>query len=159
MSRRGDLVALLPHRPPMLFLDGAEMGEDRVLTSRQRVPDEDPVLSAHFPGFPVWPGALLLEAMAQTTAVYLLHERGGLQPGEVPVLGAVDCRFLQPVRPGTEVSFETRLVRRIGELGLFSVEVRGAAGEPVARGRLTAGIVPLATLDPPTAAGGEPADG
>lgn len=159
MSRRGGLVALLPHRPPMLFLDGAEMGEDHVLTSHQKVPDADPVLSGHFPGFPVWPGALLLEAMAQTTAVYLLHERGGLQPGEVPVLGAVDCRFLKPVRPGTEVSFETRLVRRIGELGLFSVEARGAGGEPIARGRLSAGIVPLATLDPPATLDAEPADG
>lgn len=146
MSDGTNLVSLLPHRPPMLMLGGAEMGDDGVLRSRQSVPSEGPILDGHFPGFPLWPGALLLEAMAQTTAVFLLHEREGLEPGEVPVLGAVDCRFLQSVRPGDEVVFETRLLRRMDGLGLFAVDCRTAAGESVARGRITAGIVPLSTL-------------
>lgn len=147
MSGGRDLVSLLPHRPPMLLLGGSEMRADRVLSSRQTIPRDHPVLAGHFPGFPIWPGALLLEAMAQTTAIWLLHERGGLEPGEVPVLGAVDCRFLRPVFPGAEVSFETRLVRRMGDMGLFAVEARSDAGGPLARGRISAGIVPLAALE------------
>lgn len=122
------------------------MRSDRVLSSRQTIPRDHPVLAGHFPGFAVWPGALLLEAMAQTTAIWLLHERGGLESGEVPVLGAVDCRFLRPVRPGSEISFETRLVRRLGDMGLFAVEARSGTGEPLARGRISAGIVPLSAF-------------
>ncbi len=150
MTGRANLVELLPHRPPMLLLAEAEMGADRVLTSRQVIPVEDPVLAGHFPGFPVWPGALLLEAMAQSTAIWLLSERGGLAADEVPVLGAVDCRFLHPARPGETVSYRTELVRRIGDMGLFTVEARRAGGATIARGRLSAGIVLRSAL----AAGG-----
>src|SRR5687767_5705378 len=95
-----DLVSLLPHRPPMLLLEEARKTGERELVAYQTIPMDNAFLAGHFPGFPLWPGALLLEAMAQATAVYLLESRQGLQEDEVPVLGAVDCRFLLPVFPG-----------------------------------------------------------
>lgn len=148
MTPTPNLVELLPHRPPMLLLDSAEMGADGVLLARHVLPADDPVLDGHFPGFPVWPGALLLEAMAQTTAVYLLHQRQRLTDTEIPVLGAVDCRFLHPARPGEAVSFRTELVRRIDDMGLFSVEA-SAGGRVIARGRISAGIVPRDSFSTP----------
>lgn len=142
-----ELIDLLPHRPPMLLLDHAESRGDRCLVAYQTVPAESPFLTGHFPGFPVWPGALLLEAMAQTTAVFLLHARAGLREGEVPVLGAVDCRFLRPVFPGDRIEYTAELTRRIEDLGLFAVTaVR--AGEVVARGRFSAGLTQRSKLTP-----------
>lgn len=140
----GQAVRRLPHRPPMLMLDSAEPVGERALVAHQTIPTSGPFVEGHFPGFAVWPGALLVEAMAQTTAVFLLGDRT-LAPGEVPVLGAADCRFLRPVFPGDRLRFHTELVRRIGELGLFTVRVERGA-EVVARGRITAGFTNRSAL-------------
>jgi 3-hydroxyacyl-[acyl-carrier-protein] dehydratase len=146
-SGEDDLVALLPHRPPMRLLDSAVWIDDGDrLLARQRIPLEHPVLNGHFPDWPVWPGALLIEAMAQTTAVWLIRRRGALGPGEVPLLGAVDCNFLRPLRPGASVRFETRCVRRSEDLGLFVVTATLDSGDVVARARISAGIRPLASM-------------
>lgn len=150
MSDGGDLVGLLPHRPPMRLLDSARRVEERAVESSQRIPEADPMLSGHFPGFPIWPGALLLEAMAQTTAIYLLEERQGLDDAEIPVLGAVDCRFLGPVFPGETISYRVELVRRVGDNALFNCHAR-RDGEVVARGRISAGINRRANLRSPEA--------
>jgi 3-hydroxyacyl-[acyl-carrier-protein] dehydratase len=137
-------VSRLPHRPPMLMLDSAEPAGERALVAYQTVPTSGPFVEGHFPGFAVWPGALLVEAMAQTTAVYLLGGRT-LAPDEVPVLGAADCRFLRPVFPGDRLRYHAELVRRVGELGLFNVRVERGA-ELVARGRITAGFTRQSAL-------------
>jgi 3-hydroxyacyl-[acyl-carrier-protein] dehydratase len=145
-STEGDLVALLPHRPPMRFLDAAEMRDDGRLLSRQTIPVSDQFLDGHFPGFPMWPGALLIEAMAQTTAVWLLCGRGGLAPDEVPMLGAVDCQFRRPVRPGSVVVFETRRIHDVKGLGLFAVTATTADGAVIARARISACIKPRSAV-------------
>ena len=151
MSREQNLTALLPHRPPLLLLEEAEATEERALVAYQTIPQDDLFLRAHFPGFPLWPGTLLTEAMAQTTAIYLLHERGGLAGDEVPVLGAVDCRFLLPVFPGERIRYRAELIRRIGSLGLFAITAtRGT--ELVARGRISAGLTQRSRLAGPAAA-------
>ncbi len=134
----GDALARLPHRPPMRMLDWAAAVGDRQLIAWQTLPADGPFVDGHFPGFAVWPGALLIEAMAQATAVYLLDGRT-LEPGEVPVLGAADCHFLKPVFPGQTLRLHAELVRRIGDLGLFNVRAE-RDGEVVARGRITAGF-------------------
>ena len=142
-----DLVGLLPHRPPMRLLDSAVwIDEGNRLLAQQKIPLEDAVLRGHFPEWPVWPGALLIEAMAQTTAVWLIRRRGALGPDEVPLLGAVDCNFLKPIRPGASVRFETRCVRQRADLGLFVVTATLENGDVVARARISAGIRPLASM-------------
>jgi 3-hydroxyacyl-[acyl-carrier-protein] dehydratase len=128
----------------MLLLEGAEQVGERVLIAYQTIPSSGPFVEGHFPGFAMWPGALLVEAMAQATALYLLGGRP-LAEGEVPVLGAADCRFLHPVFPGDRLRYHTELVRRIDELGLFTVRVE-RGDEVVARGRITAGFTRLSTL-------------
>ncbi|MEM9293960.1 MAG: 3-hydroxyacyl-ACP dehydratase FabZ family protein [Acidobacteriota bacterium] len=150
MSTSRDLVSMLPHRPPMLLLDQAELTQDgSELTAVWNVPKEDPVLDGHFPDFPIWPGALLLESMAQTTAVYLLGQLDDLQPDEMPVLGSADVRFLSPVLPGDTIYFTTHLVRRLGRQGLFSVRAVNQDDRPVARAKVTAGITSRKTFDAP----------
>lgn len=144
-----DLVSLLPHRPPMLLLEEARKSGDRELVAYQTIPTDGAFLAGHFPGFPLWPGALLMEAMAQATAVYLLESRQGLQDDEIPVLGAVDCRFLHPVFPGERICYRAELVRQVGDLGLFSVTASREA-EVVARGRISAGLTRRSALTGPS---------
>lgn len=129
----------------MLLLEEARKSGEDELVAFQTIPTDSDLLAGHFPGFPLWPGALLLEAMAQTTAVYLLESRQGLHDDEVPVLGAVDCRFLHPVFPGERICYRARLVRRVGDLGLFSVTASREA-EVVARGRISAGLTRRSAL-------------
>jgi 3-hydroxyacyl-[acyl-carrier-protein] dehydratase len=119
------------------------------LVAYQTIPTDNPFLAGHFPGFPIWPGALLLEAMAQATAIYLLESREGLQDDEVPVLGAVDCRFLHPVFPGERICYRAELVRQVGDLGLFSVTA-SRDSEIVARGRISAGLTRRSVLSNPS---------
>ncbi|MEL7058987.1 MAG: hypothetical protein AAGN46_03055 [Acidobacteriota bacterium] len=126
-----NLVHLLPHRPPMRFLERAWMDGEALLLARQTIPPaDDPIFLGHFPGHPMWPGVLLLEAMAQTTAVFMLHHRGGASPDAFPVLGAADTRFLKPVGPGDVLLYETRMVRELGDDALFSVTARFAIIDP-----------------------------
>jgi 3-hydroxyacyl-[acyl-carrier-protein] dehydratase len=134
-----NLVSLLPHRPPMRFLDRAWM-EEAHLHARLTIPRSDPVLAGHFPDLPVWPGTLLMEAMAQTTAVWLIHARGALRPDEVPLLGAVDCTLRRPVFPGVTICFETRCLRERDGSALFAVTARFESGDVVARARISAAI-------------------
>ena len=124
------------------------MTDEPALLARQTIPVDDVFLRGHFPGFPMWPGVLLSEAMAQATAIYLLQDRDPLSNDDVPVLGAVDVQFLKPVFPGDVIQYVARLTRRIEDLGLFSVTAtRGS--EVVARGRISAGITARAALRPP----------
>jgi 3-hydroxyacyl-[acyl-carrier-protein] dehydratase len=133
----------------MLLLEEARKSGERELTAYQTIPTDNAFLAGHFPGFPLWPGALLLEAMAQATAVYLLESRQGLQDDEIPVLGAVDCRFLHPVFPGERICYRAELIRQVGDLGLFSVTA-SRDSEVVARGRISAGLTRRSALSNPS---------
>lgn len=145
MSSGPDLVSLLPHRPPMLLLEEARKSGERELLAYQTIPAENVFLAGHFPGLPLWPGVLLVEAMAQATAAYLLESRRGLGADEIPVLGAVECRFLHPVFPGERICYRAELIRQVGELGLFSVTaLRDSV--VVARGRISAGLTHRSAL-------------
>ncbi len=64
---RGEIERLIPHRPPMLLVDGIELVDlaERCILGRRRIDPADPVLAGHFPGDPVYPGVLQLETMAQ----------------------------------------------------------------------------------------------
>jgi 3-hydroxyacyl-[acyl-carrier-protein] dehydratase len=111
LGRGENLVALLPHRPPFLFVDRvvALVPGERV-DARYQVTGDEPFLAGHFPGRPIFPGVLQLEALAQAGAIALLAD--DRYAGRLPLFGGVeDVRFRRQVLPGHELGLAVELER------------------------------------------------
>lgn len=119
------IQAILPHRYPFLLIDRVleVVANERVL-ARKLVSMSDPILQGHFPGFPVMPGVLQVEAMAQA-AVVLAHVSGHFDPAihNCLFVGIQDAKFRAPVVPGDVLDIEV-VAQRLGRLGKFSGEIR-----------------------------------
>src|SRR5689334_25092728 len=105
------LVALLPHRSPFLFIDAVDACEPGVsVRARYRVTGDEAFLAGHFPGNPVFPGVLQLEALAQAGAIAVLSD--ARYAGSLPLFGGVeDVRFRRIVRPGDEIMLAVEIER------------------------------------------------
>ncbi|MGE5593724.1 MAG: 3-hydroxyacyl-ACP dehydratase FabZ [Betaproteobacteria bacterium] len=105
------IQAVLPHRYPFLLVDRiTELEQGKRAVGVKNVTIGEPFFQGHFPGNPVMPGVLILEAMAQVVAFAALGIEGAR--GKIPYLVAVDkARFHRPVVPGDQLRLETELVR------------------------------------------------
>ncbi len=110
------ITELIPHRYPFLLVDRIERADAEEIVGYKRFTADEPFFAGHFPGYPVVPGVLLVECMAQTggagvAAMGGLDEAGG-EPG-VTFLASVDkARFRRQVRPGDEVRVVVTTRRR-----------------------------------------------
>ena len=122
-----DPVSLLPHRPPFRFVDVVdEVVAGRSVVARYRVTGEEAFLSGHFPGNPVFPGVLQLEALAQAGAIGVLSDER--YADKLPLFGGVEkARFRRLVRPGDEMTLSVELERLSarGGWGVGRVTVEG----------------------------------
>ena len=101
------IQALIPHRPPFLLLDSIvelEPGK-RIVGLKAVSTDTDTYLRGHFPDYPVMPGVLIVEALAQAGAVLVMHDP--VNKGKLPFFARIDnCRFRQQVRSGDTLRLE-----------------------------------------------------
>lgn len=109
-----DILEVMPHRYPILLIDRVlEMG-DRSIRAIKNVTFNEPHFLGHFPGHPVMPGVLLVEAMAQAAGFLLLSQVEDRENKLIYFTGIDNCRFRRPVVPGDQVVFdlEVKSVRR-----------------------------------------------
>jgi 3-hydroxyacyl-[acyl-carrier-protein] dehydratase len=133
---RASIEAILPHREPFLLLDEVvDLEPGRRVVAKKVVRDDEWYLAGHFPGNPIMPGVLMVEALAQCGAVAVLAEEDNR--GKLALFAGIDdVRFKRIVRPGDELTLECEIETVRGPVG------RGKAratvdGELAVRGTLT----------------------
>jgi beta-hydroxyacyl-ACP dehydratase FabZ len=103
---------ILPHRYPMLLVDRIEELEEERIVGIKNVTSNEPFFMGHFPDFPVMPGVLIVEAMAQVAGVLVLN---GIpdRKNKLVLLAAVEqAKFRKPVRPGDQLRIEMKVGKR-----------------------------------------------
>jgi len=126
-QRTEEILTLLPHRPPFLFLDEILERDSQHIKAAKTLHPDEPYLAGHYPGRPIMPGVLICECVFQAGAA-LLFGRGGLDPQKVPVLTKIqNARFRRPVFPGAKLVIEVELREEIGPALMMkgSVSVEG----------------------------------
>lgn len=120
------IMELIPHRFPFLMVDrvvGLVKGESAV--GIKNVSINEPFFQGHFPGRPVMPGVLIIEAMAQTAAVVVVHTLGAAFEGKIVYFMSVDsARFRKPVLPGDTLHVHVSKRQQRGPVWKFASEAR-----------------------------------
>lgn len=104
------IMTVLPHRYPFLLVDRVLEIEERRVRAIKNVTFNEPFFNGHFPGQPVMPGVLVVEALAQAGG-YLLFSQVEDREGKLIYFSGIDnCRFRKPVVPGDQLVFEIEVV-------------------------------------------------
>lgn len=126
-----EIMQYLPHRYPFLLIDRVlEMEVGKSITAIKNVSINEPFFPGHFPGSPVMPGVLILEAMAQAAAL-LSFKTENYAPEEIGIVyfaGIDGARFKKPVQPGDQLILKIDIVRRVRGIWKYTAraEVDGA---------------------------------
>ena len=132
------IQALLPHRYPFLLVDRVlEFTANTRLTALKNVSINEPFFQGHFPGHPVMPGVLIIEALAQASGLLVqLSVKRDAGPQPLYYLVKVDkAKFTQVVSPGDQLILQVELKRMLRGMGLFTCRAT-VAGKQVAEAEL-----------------------
>jgi 3-hydroxyacyl-[acyl-carrier-protein] dehydratase len=103
---------ILPHRYPFLLVDRIEELESDRIVGIKNVTANEPFFAGHFPDFPVMPGVLIVEAMAQVAGVLVLKQIADRKSKLVLLAGVDGAKFRKPVRPGDQLRMEMKVLRQ-----------------------------------------------
>ena len=133
------IMKLLPHRYPFLLIDKMiDMDGEESGTAIKNVTINEPFFQGHFPGKPVMPGVLLIEAMAQAAGALVLNHLGDAHAGKLVFFMSIDkARFRKPVLPGDVVHFHVKLSNKRAPVWKYWAEAH-VEGKKVAEAEIGA---------------------
>jgi 3-hydroxyacyl-[acyl-carrier-protein] dehydratase len=128
-----EILTRLPHRYPFLLVDRVlELEKGRRIKAVKNVTMNEPFFIGHFPGRPVMPGVMMLEAMAQAAAI-LAFDNVGVRPDDKTVfyfVGIDNARFKRPVEPGDQLILHATLER--AKAGIVKFAAHATVGDTIA---------------------------
>jgi len=137
-----EIMRLLPHRYPFLLVDRVlECEAGQRIKAVKNVTLNEPFFQGHFPGYPVMPGVLVIEAMAQVSAILAYVTRGERHDARSLLFfaGIDDARFKRPVFPGDQLVLESVELNVVRSVFRFAAKA-SVGGELVAEARLMAAV-------------------
>lgn len=117
-----EIQALLPHRYPFLMIDRVtDYEEGQTLTAYKNVSINEPLFTGHFPKMPIFPGVMILEAMAQATGLLAFKSFGAPSENELYYFASIDkAKFRKPVVPGDQLVLEVEFIKERRGIALFN---------------------------------------
>ena len=133
------VLRLLPHRYPFLLVDRIyDMDADESAVGLKNVTINEPFFQGHFPQYPVMPGVLIIEGLAQTAGALCVHSLGEDYQAELVYFMGIDkAKFRKPVLPGDQLHYHVRKIRNRGRVWRFSGEAK-VDGNVVAEAEISA---------------------
>jgi 3-hydroxyacyl-[acyl-carrier-protein] dehydratase len=141
-------MKFLPHRYPFLLVDRIlEVEGDKRIVGLKNVTINEPFFQGHFPGAPVMPGVLIIEAMAQVAGVMIYRDLPDKEKKLIYFTGIENAKFRRPVVPGDQLRIEMELLNRRNNFGKMT-------GRATVEGKLAAeAVVMFAVTDRPGSTG------
>jgi 3-hydroxyacyl-[acyl-carrier-protein] dehydratase len=122
------IQAILPHRYPLLLIDRVlEIERKKKIVALKNVTINEQFFQGHFPGFPIMPGVLIVEAMAQAGGALLLTEVEDREGKLIVFTGIEKARFRRPVVPGDQLRIEVEMLAWKALAGIVAVRIGGKA--------------------------------
>ncbi|KLO24215.1 MULTISPECIES: 3-hydroxyacyl-ACP dehydratase FabZ [unclassified Marinitoga] len=132
-----EIMEILPHRYPFLLVDKViEITEEKIIAYKN-ISINEPQFQGHFPGYPIMPGVLIIEGLAQTAGILLMKD---LKEKVVPLFLGIDkARFKKEVRPGDKLMYEVMILQE--KMGMYKLKaVAKVEDKIVATAELMVGI-------------------
>ena len=134
-----EILLRIPHRYPFLLVDRAEAyRQNESIVGIKCVTINEPFFQGHFPQYPVMPGVLIIEGLAQTAGALCVHSLGADYKAELVYFMSIDrAKFRRPVLPGDQLHYHVRKIRNRGRVWRFYGEAK-VDGRVVAEAEVSA---------------------
>jgi len=121
-----DIKKILPHRYPMLLVDGVTEKSEKTITAFKNISLGEIYFSGHFPDYPIWPGVLIIEGLAQSAGLLMMNENEKTIP---LFLGIDKARFRNEVRPGDVLTYNVELLNK--KMNIYKLKGIAKVGEKI----------------------------